>query len=223
MPPLRGALWNELLSAATVVDAPAHSLILRGGAPPHVVVVVSGLARVYLRVGPGREATVGYARAGQVIGLAQVLGADEFGAEAVTATRVATLSLEAMRALLAPHPEVAWRLVEWTAGCLVGAMRSVVDGLHEPVTVRVARHLVALSIPAPGGGTVAPVTHQYLAAAVGTVREVVTRSLRELRRRGLVATGASHIVLLDPEGLARVAEGALPDAPRGEGGLRRPR
>jgi CRP/FNR family transcriptional regulator, cyclic AMP receptor protein len=222
-PPLQGALWHELLRRATIVDVPAHSPILDGGGPAPVVAVVGGLARVFLRVGPGREATVGYARARQVIGLAQVLGTDEFGAEAVTATRVAILPLDGMRAILAQHPDVAWRMVEWTAGCLVGAMRSVVDGLHEPVTVRVARHLVDLSMPAPGGGTIAPVTHQYLAAAVGTVREVVTRSLRELRRRGLVATGPGHIVLLDAEGLARVAEGAGSGAPQGEEGSRRPR
>jgi CRP-like cAMP-binding protein len=206
-PPLRGALWRELLSRATLVDVPARSSILAGGGATHVVAVVSGLARVFLRTGPGREATVGYARAGQVIGLAQVLGTDDFGAEAVTATRVATLSLEAMRALLAQHPEVAWRMVEWTADCLVGAMRSIVDGVHEPVTTRVARHLVGLSMSAPGGRAVAPVTHQYLAAAVGTVREVVTRSLRELRRLGLVATGPGHIVLLDPQALERLAAG----------------
>lgn len=222
-PPLPGALWDELLSRATVVDVPAHSPILAGGGPAPVVAVLSGLARVFLRVDRGREATVGYARAGQVIGLAQVLGREELGAEAVTATRVATLPVEGMGAILAQHPDVAWRMVEWTAGCLVGAMRSIVDGLHEPVTVRVARHLVDLAVPVPGAGTVAPVTHQYLAAAVGTVREVVTRSLRELRRRGLVDTGPGHIVLLDLEGLARLVDEAASGVLQGEGGSRRPR
>jgi CRP-like cAMP-binding protein len=205
-PPLPRALWTEIISTATSIEVPAQSSILGAGASRQVVAVLGGLARVFLRAGAGAEATIGYARAGQLIGLAQVLGVDELGAEAVTGTRVARISSVRMRALLAERPEVAWRMIEWQAECLVGAMRSITEGVHEPVTARVARHLVDMSMTVPGGQVVAPVTHHYLAAAVGTVREVATRALRELRRLGLVETGPGHIVLLDPEALGRLAE-----------------
>ena len=45
---------------------------------------------------------------------------------------------------------------------------------------------------------VVPVSQQELADAVGTVREVVVRVLRELRRDGVVRTERDHIVILDP-------------------------
>ena len=41
----------------------------------------------------------------------------------------------------------------------------------------------------------------WTAGAVGTVREVVVRTLRELRREGLVATGRSGITITSPERL----------------------
>jgi CRP/FNR family transcriptional regulator len=45
---------------------------------------------------------------------------------------------------------------------------------------------------------VVPVSQRELADAVGTVREVVVRVLRELRRDGVVRTERDHIVILDP-------------------------
>jgi hypothetical protein len=56
----------------------------------------------------------------------------------------------------------------------------------------------------PDGRLAARVTHRGLADAVGTVREVASRTLRE---RGLVQTGAGTGILLDPEGLPRVVSG----------------
>jgi CRP/FNR family transcriptional regulator len=50
-------------------------------------------------------------------------------------------------------------------------------------------------------GLVARISQQELADAVGTVREVVVRTLRELRREGLVATGRSGITITSPERL----------------------
>ena len=47
------------------------------------------------------------------------------------------------------------------------------------------------------------ITQQGLAAAVGTVREVVVRALRQLRDAGAVRTERDRIVLLD---LARLTE-----------------
>jgi CRP/FNR family transcriptional regulator len=49
------------------------------------------------------------------------------------------------------------------------------------------------------------VTQQSLADATGSVREVVARALRELRREGAVATADDGITVLDPTALTRLA------------------
>jgi CRP/FNR family transcriptional regulator, cyclic AMP receptor protein len=61
----------------------------------------------------------------------------------------------------------------------------------------VARHLLDLaSERAPE--LVAPVNQQLLAEAVGTVREVTVRVLRELRAAGVVRTERNRIIIVDP-------------------------
>lgn len=47
----------------------------------------------------------------------------------------------------------------------------------------------------------AAITQQELADAVGTVREVIVRTLRDLRREGLLQTDRTGIVIADAERL----------------------
>jgi CRP-like cAMP-binding protein len=49
------------------------------------------------------------------------------------------------------------------------------------------------------------VTHQSLADATGSVREVVGRALAKLRDEGVIATGVGRVTILDPEALTRLA------------------
>ncbi len=64
---------------------------------------------------------------------------------------------------------------------------------------RVAAHLLDLASARqePTRGLAARISQQELADAVGSVREVVARVLRELRIAGVIATAADHIVILD--------------------------
>ncbi len=67
------------------------------------------------------------------------------------------------------------------------------------VRQRVAAHLLDLASARqePAGRLAARISQQELADAVGSVREVVARVLRELRIAGVIATAADHIVILD--------------------------
>jgi len=67
------------------------------------------------------------------------------------------------------------------------------------VRQRVARHLLDLASERQRGAElVARVSQQDLADAVGSVREVVVRVLRELRAEGLVRTGRGRIAIVEP-------------------------
>ncbi len=50
-------------------------------------------------------------------------------------------------------------------------------------------------------------TREQLASRLGTVRELVSRALAALERRGLIERRRSKIVLRDAEGLAGLARG----------------
>jgi CRP/FNR family transcriptional regulator len=67
---------------------------------------------------------------------------------------------------------------------------------------RVARQLLDIAADRQvSHDLVAPVTQQQLADDIGSVREVVARALRDLRERGIVATGTRGIVILDAQAL----------------------
>ncbi len=66
---------------------------------------------------------------------------------------------------------------------------------------RVAEYL-ARGLPST---VVIATTHQQMAYDLGTSREVVTRILKELEQRGLVAVARGRIEVLDPAGLRQAA------------------
>jgi CRP-like cAMP-binding protein len=101
-----------------------------------------------------------------------------------------------------------------TANAVISCMRRVhtasLELLSENVLwslrQRVARHLLDLaSISDPADHVSATV--QDLADATGTVREVVTRLLSDMRRQGLVARREKELVITDVIGLRRVVHG----------------
>jgi CRP/FNR family transcriptional regulator len=49
-------------------------------------------------------------------------------------------------------------------------------------------------------------TRSQMAARLGTVREVVSRSLRDLERLGMIRIERDRIILLKPRELAQLAE-----------------
>jgi CRP-like cAMP-binding protein len=50
------------------------------------------------------------------------------------------------------------------------------------------------------------ITHEEIAAMVGSVREVVQRSLKELERAGVIKLERARIQILNPDALVRFAE-----------------
>jgi len=69
---------------------------------------------------------------------------------------------------------------------------------------RLDRRLAAALL---GRGKLIELTHQQLADAVGSVREIVTRVLRSFADQGLVRLGRGSIEVLDAVGLRQVASG----------------
>jgi CRP-like cAMP-binding protein len=84
---------------------------------------------------------------------------------------------------------------------------TVFDELSEQaflsVRQRIVVHLLNLVVPGDGSALVVRATHEELAEAVASDREVVTRNLHRIRDDGLIALTRDGIVVKDPIGLAR--------------------
>ena len=97
----------------------------------------------------------------------------------------------------------------------LSAMQGAGRRSPDSARVRIASHLIEMAVLDDSGNLVANATHQEVAEAVGTAREVVSRILGTFRQQGLVQTNSRRITLLEPEQLsAIVVQGT--SRPRGQ-------
>jgi len=208
---------RRLLAGAIRISVPAGALISGEDEEPRVIVVVSGLLRVFLRSVDGRQVTVRYARSGDVAGLALLVGGPgPTSIQAMTSASVAALRVDTLRSLLASDPAVARACAEELTRQLYLALDDLSEQAFLSVRQRVAHHLLALASMGEGPHPIVRASQQELADAVGSVREVVTRTLHALREEGLIETARDEIVLLDPVRLSEETAGrGEPAAPAG--------
>src|SRR6202022_3057974 len=97
--------WEDLLGDGAVqAYVPAGERVFRAGEIPTVAIVRDGLVRVFIGTEAGRQSTIRYARAGDLIGLAPLLGGSRaWNAEAIAPTTVAVLTLEQILAAAKLH------------------------------------------------------------------------------------------------------------------------
>jgi CRP/FNR family transcriptional regulator len=182
-------------------DYPAGTTVYRANSDPRAALVVAGLLRVYLTSAEGRQVTVRYARPGDVLGIAVLVGGPaSVGAEAVEPSGLFRISSRMLTAAARQDPRVSWAIAEELSRRLYEVLEQTAVNAFGSVRQRVAAHLLDLASDRqrPGGRLVVRASQQELADAAGSVREVVARALRDLRVAGIVATAADSVVILDP-------------------------
>jgi CRP-like cAMP-binding protein len=210
--PLRSRLpsqvWDALLRDLATESAEPGDRIGGSDRNDSASAVIEGAARVYLLVPGGRHVTTRYVHAGELAGIPPLFTTwDGWRAEAVLPTTYATIPLARIRSLMSRDSAFLRAVAEEAASIAADAIHRLIDSQNEPMTVRVASDLLELAAPRPDGHVVAVVTHQRLADATGTAREVVTRVLRQFRAAGAIRTGPGIIEILDRDRLLQFAGG----------------
>lgn len=202
-------MWEQLLGVgADRLHAARGALIFQPGQVSMIALVETGVVRSFITTPMGRQLTIGYARAGDLIGLAGALaGSEDWKAEAITDTTLTVSTIDELHRATAQRPDLLWAVAEHLATMATEGLRAIADESAQSTTMRIARHLGAVSLRGPGGRPVAHISHQRLADAAGTVREVVSRELSALRREGVIATAAGSVTVIDEERLASIAAG----------------
>jgi CRP/FNR family transcriptional regulator len=192
-------------------DYPAGTTVYRAGSDPRAALVVRGLLRVFLTSAEGRQVTVRYARPGDVLGIAVLVGGPaSTSVQAVEPSSVFRISARTLIAAARRDPRVSWAIAEELNRRLYEVLEQTAVNAFGSVRQRVAAHLLDLASAQqhPRGRLAARVSQQELADAAGSVREVVARVLRDLRVAGIVATTADSVVILDPARLYAESGGA---------------
>jgi CRP-like cAMP-binding protein len=201
--------WRLLFDRAHQIDAPPKTVLYpetEQVRTAHLVLVVDGLVRVYRTSRSGREVTIRYARRGDILGLPSVVAqASPAAAQAVVPTRVVAMSAEVLRSRAQRDSQLAWAMAEEMAGSLFNIQERLAHNVFAPVRSRVARYLLDVATPA-GDSHVATASYEDIAGAIGTVREVVARTLAGLRDDGLIRRTGEGIALIDLDGLRAAAQ-----------------
>ncbi len=200
----------ELTASAVRQEFPAGSTIhWEGETSPHLHVVMSGLVRAYVSALDGRTMTIRYCREGALLGVATLFASPSAlpaSTQAVTDVELLTLLPSVVGAAAHRDVRVARALLDELSERVLSFIAEIPRSAFASVRQRVARHLLDIAADSQKGTElVTPISQQDLAEAVGSVREVVIRALRELRQEGLLRTGRDGLVVLDPERLAGVA------------------
>ena len=165
--------------------------------------VLDGSIRVVKAAPNGRELPLYRVAPGEtcVISSACLLGHVPYNARGVTETDTTLLLLPSadFQALLG---EAAFR--DFVFQLFSERIADLMQLIEEVAFRKLDQRLAALLL---GKGQRLHITHQQLADELGSVREIVSRLLKNFAAQGLVALSREQIEILDPAGLRRLASG----------------
>jgi CRP/FNR family cyclic AMP-dependent transcriptional regulator len=196
-------LRESLTKDAFPVDLPAGTTLYYAEDEPRCGLVITGLIRVYMSSPDGRQITVRYARTGELLGIAALVGGPApTSVQILTDAALLMLNVRTLQMSGQSEPMVGWLMAQEVTRRLYDTLEALAGNTFGSLQQRVARHLLDLAASRQQGrGLVVKVTQQELADAVGSVRPVVARIIRELRVEGIISTSSDGVVILKPDEL----------------------
>lgn len=157
-------------------------------------IVESGSAKIFRLSPQGRQYIVRILQEGDTFAEVPAFdgGMNPVNVEALENCRVWVIEAEKLRALITAHPVFAQKVLANFGDMLRNLVRMVSEMAFYQVTHRLARLISEYpEEPRPHW------TQEQLAAQLGTVREVVARSLKELERSGAIRIEDRRIHIAD--------------------------
>jgi CRP/FNR family cyclic AMP-dependent transcriptional regulator len=186
--------------------SPSRMIILEGEACQAVYFVVQGVVRARRMSLEGREHVLGYLGRGEMFNLVPMLdGSSNLSTvDAVTEAILYILPCERARQILEAYPALAMTTLRRLAAEVRHLTDMVEDLALHTVRTRLARFLLSR---AEETGPSRRWTQEEIATHIGTVREMVGRSLRDFVAQGLIRRERGRIVVVDQAGLEDEAAG----------------
>ena len=206
LPDLDPATRAAVLSQAKAASLPAGTVLFQpGDLCRQFLILLSGCLRVYRIARSGRDMLL-YRVAGGgtcIMTTACLLSSESYAAGAIVEADARALVLPAgsFAAMLDRSSGFRKLVFSGFAARFADLMQRIEDLSDIPVYVRLAIRLLALC----EDHDVVPITHQGLAADVGTAREVVSRSLERMEHAGVLRLSRGQIEIVDRLGLVAIA------------------
>jgi CRP/FNR family cyclic AMP-dependent transcriptional regulator len=184
--------------------SPGQVIILEGEPCQAVYFVARGVVRTCRLSPEGREQVLAYLGPGEPFNLVPALDGEPNLAtvDAVTDATLYTISCEHFRQIMRDHHEVALAVIKRLAAEVRRLSDMVEDLALHTVRTRLARFLLS---HADGKQPPKRWTQEEVAAQIGTVRDVVGRTLRTFADDGLIRRERGRLVVMDRARLEREA------------------
>ena len=171
--------------------------------------VYDGAIRIYMISPTGREATIYHRYRGET-GIVVPLYDSKpeniipvFQAE--EDSTLAYISKTDMYKATQENPDMPEMYLNVTAACVQEVVNAFFSFAFLPLQSRVARILLERLRSEGAGVRVVNATHEMIAAATGTSREVATRTLGKMQADGILRTGRGQVEILDVARLKALA------------------
>lgn len=195
---------RDLFSEAQLRKAPAGALLFDEHQPCQAFpLLLEGSIRVSKVGSNGREIQLYRVVPGEACVLTSgcLLGNAAYNARGVAETGVAMLALPGSLFSRLLATEAAFR--NYVFAVVFERLSDLMQLVDAVAFQRLDRRLASLLL---GKGRIVHGTHQQLADELGSVREIVSRLLKNFSDRGLVSVAREQIEVLDPRGLREIAE-----------------
>lgn len=205
---------QDVASGAHVVYGRRNEAICtRGGLLPGLIAVAYGMLKLALRRADGEEKVVRFLGAGESFGEASVLLSRPSLVDAVALedTKLVVAPAPALRRLVEQDRRFAHNLVDTLAGRSLELLAELEASVQQCGVQRLACLLESLAEPGRQAGEWTarlPATKTAVAARLGVKKETLSRMLRGLADRGLIAVSGREVAILDRPALARLAASA---------------
>lgn len=203
------ALPDATLRALAAIGVPLQrqagaTLQLEGDPAEAMFVVLRGRVKIARLAARGREQVLMVVGAGQHFNAVPIFdgGTCPANAEALTDVELLALPGFALLRVVGEHPQLALALLQEFTGRLRHMVHLVDELALHSVQGRVAQLLQAQAEAAEQGAAIEPLTQAEMAARIGTVREMVARTLKGFEIQGLIRIERGTITVLDRAGLA---------------------
>jgi CRP-like cAMP-binding protein len=201
---------RRVLEGSTKEVYPAGAIAFHPEGPPRSFVLERGLARVYAAVPDGRQATVTFVHEHELAGGTAIAShPPRVLIQVVIPSTLTILDLENVRRLARTENEVGVALATHLAARLRATFRLVAVRSLGTIRERVAYDLLdrACRSQLALGRLECRATHADLADSIGSSREVVSRTVRDLRGAGIIETAPGMVRVLDPLRLSAIVRG----------------
>lgn len=196
---------DRFLESGVPVHLDAGQFVFRPGDEcESFLILLDGRIRVQLISEEGKEVTLYRIGPGGscVLTTSCLFSSDDYPAEAIAETDIHALAFS--RRVFEQTVEASTRFRRFVFDGFSQRLAKVISRMEElaftSIDYRLAKALVDLHTREQ-----TDITHSALAVELGTAREVVSRHLKRMEKRGLVALARGKVTVLDPPELLRIS------------------